>query len=80
MANASRFYPSMEFDKTPLVREYVGKSISEVPTPAFVVNRSVVEENCRRMESQVTALQAKFRAHVKTHKVCVLERDWLVLI
>lgn len=60
------YYPAADAAK--LRDAYVGKSLADIPTPAFVVNRKVVESNCQNMLSRAEKLGASFRAHVKTHK------------
>jgi D-serine deaminase-like pyridoxal phosphate-dependent protein len=62
----SDFYSVPDADA--LRREYVGKSLDEIPTPAFVVNRDIVKQNCDRMLQRAASMKARFRAHVKTHK------------
>ena len=52
-----------------LRKEFVGKQLSDVPTPAAVLDRAVVQRNCRQMLDSCKALGVKFRAHIKTHKV-----------
>jgi D-serine deaminase-like pyridoxal phosphate-dependent protein len=66
MAPPCSFYAKP--DAVALRAEYVGKSLEEIPTPAFVVNRKIVEDNCKRMLDRSRRLGASFRAHVKTHK------------
>lgn len=61
------FYPTSP--KEALVREFVGKSISDVPTPAAVMNVAAARRNCERMLEAVGRLGLGWRAHVKTHKV-----------
>ena len=58
-------YPS----KTKLKQVYVGKHLRQVPTPAAVVDRAVVQRNCKQMLEACSALRVEFRPHVKTHKV-----------
>ncbi|ODQ79475.1 hypothetical protein BABINDRAFT_161871 [Babjeviella inositovora NRRL Y-12698] len=60
--------------KAELLAHFKGKHVSCLPTPSFVINKSVVERNSQRMLSLVVQLQARltakiqFRGHVKTHK------------
>jgi hypothetical protein len=61
------FYPTSP--KEALVKEFVGKSIAEVPTPAAVMNVAAARRNCERMLEAVKKLDLGWRAHVKTHKV-----------
>src|SRR6266436_2253801 len=39
-----------------------------IPTPAFLVDRTIVEQNCLRMRAKAQASGVLFRPHVKTHK------------
>src|SRR5664279_4862249 len=49
-------------------------SISSLPTPAFLVDRSIVEQNCVRMRAKALASGVAFRPHVKTHKTIEIGR------
>ncbi|RFU76930.1 alanine racemase domain-containing [Trichoderma arundinaceum] len=60
------FYPTSP--KEALVKEFVGKSIRDVPTPAAVMNVAAARRNCERMLEAVKKLDLGWRAHVKTHK------------
>ncbi|KAF5314150.1 hypothetical protein D9611_006780 [Ephemerocybe angulata] len=51
-----------------LKEEYVGKSVDDIPTPAFIIDRHVFEENCGAMIKKAEEWGAGFRAHLKTHK------------
>lgn len=66
------FYPPSPKDA--LVAAYVGKNIRDVPTPAAVLDVSVVRQNSERMLGACKSLELGWRAHVKTHKVCTLSR------
>ncbi|CAN6618546.1 D-serine dehydratase [Trichomonascus vanleenenianus] len=59
-------YPTA--DVNALKKEYVGKTLAEIPTPAFIVDRAVMKKNCDTMLARAKKLKAQFRAHVKTHK------------
>ena len=68
----------MELDRNPLnpnpeqsvlKRTYVGKRLDELPTPAAILDRNVIERNCKQMLEACEALRVSFRPHVKTHKV-----------
>lgn len=61
------FYPTSP--KEALVKEFVGKSIADVPTPAAVMNVAAARRNCERMLEAAKKLDLGWRAHVKTHKV-----------
>ena len=47
---------------------------SHVTTPAFLVDRSIVEQNCARMRNKALASGVAFRPHVKTHKTIEIGR------
>lgn len=59
-------YPRVDIQA--LKNEYVGKTLQDIPTPAFVVDRSVMRDNCNKMLQRAKSMNASFRAHVKTHK------------
>jgi len=42
--------------------------VSDLPTPAFLVDRQTVHRNCTRMREKALASGVAFRPHVKTHK------------
>ena len=42
--------------------------LTEIATPAFVVDRTIVQRNCDRMRDKAQASGVRFRPHVKTHK------------
>ena len=48
---------------------FIGKTLRNVPTPAAVLDKAVVQRNCLQMLKACEALQVEFRPHVKTHKV-----------
>ncbi|KAM0254490.1 hypothetical protein ACHAQJ_006708 [Trichoderma viride] len=66
------FYPTSP--KEALVKEFVGKSIRDVPTPAVVMNVAAARRNCERMLEAAKRLDLGWRAHVKTHKTVELTR------
>ncbi|KAG1899263.1 uncharacterized protein F5891DRAFT_1040384 [Suillus fuscotomentosus] len=55
-------------DKDALVADFVGKPLNALRTPAFIVDRAVFAENCRKMHENARTWGATFRAHLKTHK------------
>ncbi len=55
--------------KEQLRREYVGKTLLQVPTPAALLDLSKIKRNCARMLEVVDTLEFGWRAHIKTHKV-----------
>ncbi|ANB11632.1 D-serine ammonia-lyase DSD1 [Sugiyamaella lignohabitans] len=63
---SSAFHPSP--DVAALRKQYVGKTLADIPTPAFIVNRKVMKKNCDTMLQRAANMKAAFRAHVKTHK------------
>ena len=67
------FYPVSPKDE--LVKQFVGKSLHELPTPSAVINVAAIKRNCERMLSACKSLNLGWRAHVKTHKVS-LPLNW----
>ncbi|WBW71328.1 D-serine ammonia-lyase [Schizosaccharomyces osmophilus] len=63
---SSRYY--LQVDKKQLKEAYVGKSIQQVPTPGFVIDKSIFRNNCNRMLDRASSIGVSFRPHVKTHK------------
>lgn len=61
-------YPTSNADD--LRARYVGKSLQTLDGPQAVLDLAVIRKNCRLMLETVDALNTKFRAHVKTTKVC----------
>ncbi len=49
---------------------FVGKQISELQSPAFVVSMAAVETNCKAMLERAAEFGIKLRGQTKTHK-CV---------
>jgi D-serine deaminase-like pyridoxal phosphate-dependent protein len=45
-----------------------------IQTPAFLVDRTIVEQNCLRMRAKAQASGVAFRPHVKTHKTIEIAR------
>jgi D-serine deaminase-like pyridoxal phosphate-dependent protein len=48
--------------------------LSNLQTPAFLVDRTIVEQNCARMRGRARASGVEFRPHVKTHKTIEIGR------
>ncbi len=57
-------------DKSTLLSKYKGVNINDIPTPAFIVDKTIMESNCCKMLENIQHLNhhVKFRAHVKAHK------------
>jgi hypothetical protein len=51
--------------------QYIGQRIGDVQAPAAIIDLAVVKRNCSLMLSAAETLKVQFRAHVKTHKVCL---------
>ena len=47
---------------------------SHLQTPAFLVDKSIVEQNCARMREKARVSGVVFRPHVKTHKTAEIAR------
>lgn len=63
----ARLYPSSPKDA--LTSLYLGKSLSDLPTPSAILDVAAVRRNCGRMLAACRDLGLQWRAHVKTHKV-----------
>ena len=55
--------------KKTLCDEFVGRPLADLRTPALVVDRAAFAKNCARMLETAQGWGARFRAHLKTHKV-----------
>jgi D-serine deaminase-like pyridoxal phosphate-dependent protein len=55
--------------KEELEKQFVGKSLKDVPIPAAVLDLSKLKKNCKSMLEAVDSLKFGWRAHIKTHKV-----------
>lgn len=53
-------------DPAALREEFVGRSLSELRTPALIVDRAAFKQNCAEMDTKVEKLGMRFRAHVKS--------------
>src|SRR5712692_6256665 len=49
-------------------------NIQHFSTPAFLVDKAIVEQNCARMRDKAAASGVRFRPHVKTHKTAEIAR------
>jgi D-serine deaminase-like pyridoxal phosphate-dependent protein len=52
----------------PPLRATLSRVIEHLSTPAFLVDRQVVQRNCDGMRAKAMASKVAFRPHVKTHK------------
>lgn len=59
---------------------FVGKKLSDVPTPAAILDRAIVRRNCNQMLDACNTLQVGFRPHIKTTKVQGIVSLVLILI
>ena len=55
--------------KEQLRARFVGKTLSEVPTPSVVLDLAKLQVNCERMLDATERLGLLWRAHIKSHKV-----------
>ncbi|KAL2199380.1 putative serine dehydratase domain-containing protein [Corynascus similis CBS 632.67] len=60
--------------KDQLRAQFVGKTLSDVPTPSVVLDLSKLEINCERMLEATERLGLLWRAHIKSHKTTELTR------
>ncbi|TPX61418.1 alanine racemase [Spizellomyces sp. 'palustris'] len=62
-------YPARAtYSKDELRAAYVGRSIEELRTPAFLVDRTKVEQNAKELIDAAKQAGVDVRVHVKTHK------------
>lgn len=52
------------------LESFIGSHVSELPTPAFVLRKRVIEDNIAQLHRDVENLNIAFRPHVKTLKAC----------
>jgi len=52
--------------KDALVKEFVGKKLSTLRTPALIIDRKRFVENCERVTGETEKRGMGFRAHVKS--------------
>lgn len=48
---------------------FIGKRVTDLPTPALVLSKPVLERNTQQVLDDVKELKIAFRPHVKTLKV-----------
>eukprot|EP00697_Spironema_sp_BW2_P006073 gnl/Spiro4/18448_TR9873_c0_g1_i1.p1 gnl/Spiro4/18448_TR9873_c0_g1~~gnl/Spiro4/18448_TR9873_c0_g1_i1.p1 ORF type:complete len:409 (+),score=75.99 gnl/Spiro4/18448_TR9873_c0_g1_i1:37-1263(+) len=56
------------------MESFVGSAVSALPTPCCVIDRSIVEANCRAMAERAIRLGCVLRPHTKTHKTLEIAR------
>ena len=66
--------------KAQLQAQFVGRDLGDVPTPAAVLDRAIVQRNCIQMLEACKALGVRFRPHVKTHKVKASFIEWFLCV
>lgn len=49
-------------------KQFVGKTLYNVPTPSIVLDLAKLEVNCQRMTDAAEKNGIGWRAHIKTHK------------
>lgn len=69
-------YPETQI-KDALLEQYKDKNVDSLPTPALLIKKSVIDDNCKRLLNRVNQSDFKFRAHVKTHKTIEITRKQL---
>ena len=69
MQSTTPYHLLLRPDKKALCEAYVGKPLDALRTPAFIVDRATFAENCAKMLRASEEWGAKFRCHLKTHKV-----------
>lgn len=61
-------------DAASLRDQFVGKKLTELPTPSVILDRSLIKKNCAAMLQICSKLGVGFRAHVKSHKTLELSK------
>lgn len=56
--------------KDALIKEFVGKDIKALRTPALIVDKSIFKKNCERVTKETERRGMGFRAHVKSESLC----------
>ncbi|KAF3347694.1 hypothetical protein VdG2_04416 [Verticillium dahliae VDG2] len=56
---------------------YIGQSVTDLPTPALVISKPIVERNIAQLNHDVDAVGVAFRPHVKTLKCLEITRMML---
>ena len=51
---------------------YIGRPVSELPTPALILSKPVLKRNTQILLEDVKQLGIEFRPHIKTLKVSLL--------
>ncbi|KAM0502133.1 hypothetical protein ACHAO3_000953 [Verticillium nonalfalfae] len=54
---------------------YIGQSVTDLPTPALVISKPIVERNIAQLNRDVDAVGVAFRPHVKTLKVPLTDEE-----
>lgn len=57
-----------------LRQQFVGQTLTALPTPSVLLDRSRIRRNCTAMLEVCERLGVGFRAHVKSHKTLELSR------
>ena len=55
--------------KASLLKQFLNQPLDTLRTPALLIDRTLFAENCAKMHQRAKVWNAKFRAHLKTHKV-----------
>lgn len=61
-------------DLCSLKEQFVGKKLTDLPTPSIILDRSLVKKNCAAMLQVCKELDVGFRAHIKSHKTIELSK------
>lgn len=60
---------STGLSKEELLQKFKGQPVDSLRTPALCLDRAIFSRNCAKMHENVKSWGARFRVHVKTHKV-----------
>ncbi|KAI8939360.1 hypothetical protein NX059_003145 [Plenodomus lindquistii] len=69
---AANNYPLSPLES--LKKQFVGKKIEDLDTPAILLDRAIIKKNCAAMLNVCSEFDVGFRAHVKSHKTLELSK------
>jgi D-serine deaminase-like pyridoxal phosphate-dependent protein len=71
--------PTIMTKHQPHRRPEIGAALSDLSTPAVVVDLDRLEANLRSWQAAITSAGARFRPHIKTHKIVEIAEEQLAI-
>ncbi|KAI8380995.1 uncharacterized protein BYT42DRAFT_494563 [Radiomyces spectabilis] len=62
------FYPEWKQWKSVLCKDLIGKRLQDLRTPQLVIDRTILQRNCERLNFLTDKYGIKVRVHIKSHK------------